>query len=88
IYLFKSVSPGLSLFAIVGEKQKGLPISLTYLAIGGVVAGILAYLFWPTKEETKTEVKVEKTKEEDLRKPWEELKKKWEEFMKREKKSK
>lgn len=88
VYIFESVSPSLSLFAIVGERAKGLPFWLTYVFVGAVVAGVLAYLFWPVKEKgTKKEVKAKVEEKEEVKSPWEELKKKWEEFMKRERKS-
>jgi PGF-pre-PGF domain-containing protein len=82
---FQSISPGLSVFAIAGEKSKGFPWWIIFLVLGIIVIAVLAFLFWPVEE--KKEVlpfllpeKKEAKKEES---PWEELKKKWEELTKK-----
>ncbi|MEM5766292.1 MAG: PGF-pre-PGF domain-containing protein [Candidatus Aenigmatarchaeota archaeon] len=79
-YQFRAISPGLSLFAIAGNWAGGFLIWPILLALGIIIAGVLAFLFWPVKEESPI-AKV-RAKEEEVHRPWKELKKKWEELKK------
>ncbi|MEM5772932.1 MAG: PGF-pre-PGF domain-containing protein, partial [Candidatus Aenigmatarchaeota archaeon] len=79
-YNFRSISPGLSLFAIAGEKTKAFPTWIIFLALGIIAAGVLAFLFWPVEEEKPI---VKSKEEKEIKKPWEDLKKKWDELTRR-----
>jgi hypothetical protein len=64
-----------------GKIVSPLPSWFIYVAIAAVlviIGGIIAYLFWPTKEieEVKKEVVPEKTLTEERKSMWEKLKKK------------
>lgn len=80
-YEFRAISPGLSLFAIIGNWATSSMTWIILLALGIIVAGILAFLFWPTEEKPIIKER------EEIQKPWEELRKKWEELKKKKRSS-
>lgn len=86
-YYFRAISPGLSVFAIAGEKIKGFPWLVVVVIATVAVAAVLAYLFWPV-EEKKAALpfqlpQKEETRKEEAKNPWDELRKKWEELTKK-----
>jgi len=81
-FYFQASSPGLSVFAIAGQKTKVFPwltVIIVVAAVGGI---ILAYLFWPVKGERKTII-LPQEKRDEARETWETLKKKWDELIKK-----
>ena len=83
---FQSTSPGLSVFAIAGQKSKGFPWTTVLIIVGAIVVVVLGYLFWPVKEEKKLLIQTP-VKEEKAEDPWKILKDKWDELTKKEKKT-
>jgi len=81
---FQSTSPGLSIFAIAGQKTKAFPWLTIIIVAAAIVGLILAYLFWPVKGEKKPII-VPQEKKEEVQETWEELKKKWDELIKKKK---
>jgi len=55
---YQALSPGLSYYAIVGEKGKGFPWFWVWVGIGIAVAAFLIYLFWPVPEYEKLKRKM------------------------------
>lgn len=92
---FQSISPGLSVFAIAGQKAKAFPFLIIIAVVVVVVAVVLAYLFWPvktekeTKEDTGTylaeEEKKGEEKKEEKEDAIEKLKEKWAKLSKQKK---
>jgi uncharacterized protein YacL len=86
IVSFQAISPGLSIFAIAGEKIKRfeIPLWIIFVVVGIAVAIILVYLFWPVKTENEKEelLKLHAPKEEKedvfarLKEKWEKLSRK------------
>lgn len=54
---FQSISPGLSVFAVVGKKSMAFPWWAIFLVVSVVVAAILLFLFWPLGEKKKLVLK-------------------------------
>jgi len=89
---FQSISPGLSIFAIAGQKAKGLPWLLIFVVGGAIAVAVLAYLFWPIEEKKLSPVvhvahAPEKTeKRDEIKETWDVLKKKWDELTEKKEK--
>jgi PGF-pre-PGF domain-containing protein len=87
---FQSISPGLSIFAIAGQKAKGLPWLLIFVIGGAIAVAVLAYLFWPVEEKKLSPVahapeKIEK--KDEIKETWDVLKKKWDELTEKKEKT-
>ena len=46
---YQAVSPGLSYYAVAGEKKAGIPWTWIFIGVVVAVAIVIAYLFWPTE---------------------------------------